>query len=340
MHKTTLLFRAAALLLCLPACLAAEEAAPARKAIRLVLHWDHQSQFAGYYTALDKGFYEDEGLDLTIIRGGPDVRSCEVMNEGGAEFCSSMLSTALEKRQEGIPLVEIAQIVNRSNFELVAWKTPDPVKSTTVLHLDQLNRRRITVWEHDFRLPYETLFEKQDIEPVILPQYYTLSLFLNHGADACAVMNYNEYHWLLQHGVKEDDITVFPLWQHGVDMPEDGLYTSEMFLAENPELCAAFVRASLKGWEYARDNQDEALDSVMARVEEAKLPTNRPHMRWMLAKILESIFPAEGSRWTFGTLSQRQYESSCQMLGTRGKISDPPAFKDFVKDTEVQHVEP
>ena len=318
----------------------ADETPIQKKAARLVLHWDHQAQFAGYYVALDKGFYAAEGIDVTIIRGGPNVRPCEMVADGKAEFCTTMLSTALEKRESGIDLVQIAQVVNRSNFEIVAWKKPDGVNGPEIAKPSDLEGRKITIWEQDFRLPYLAFFDVQNVKAEILPQYYSLSLFVNHGADACSAMRYNEYHWLLQHGVKESDIVVFPLWDYGVPMPEDGIYTLGATWKDDPELCKAFARASLKGWQYAKEHPDEALEAVMERVNEAKIPTNTPHMRWMLDEILNSIFPGDNGGWVFGKLSQNAYRQSCQMLKRRGAIEQCPEYSTFVKETETAHVEP
>lgn len=318
----------------------ANAADAARKPVRVVLHWDHQAQFAGYYMALDKGFYEQEGLDVTIVRGGPSIRPSEMVADGKAEFCLTMLSTALERREEGLPLVQIAQVVNRSNFEVVAWKHPEGPNGIEIKTPSDLNGRKITVWERDFRLPYEAFFEAQNLKLDVLPQYYSLSLFLNHGVDACSAMRYNEYHWLLQHGVREEDITVFPLWNNGVPLPEDGIYTLASTWENDPDMCRAFTRASLKGWEYAKENPDEALDAVMERVESVQLATNRPHMRWMLNEILDSIFPGDNGGWVFGKLSEKAYRQACGMLKRREAIEKVPPYTTFVKGQEDAHVEP
>jgi NitT/TauT family transport system substrate-binding protein len=310
------------------------------KHVKVVLHWDHQAQFAGYYIALDKGFYAAEGLDVTIIRGGPDVRPCEMVADGKAEFCTTMLSTALEKRESGIQLALLAQVVNRSNFEIVTWKKPDGPNGPEITKPSDLNGRKVAIWEQDFRLPYLAFFEVQKIDAQVLPEYYSLSLFMNHGADACSATRYNEYHWLLQHGVKESDIVVFPLWNYGVPLPEDGIYALESTWAKDPAMCRAFARASLKGWEYAKENPDEALDAVMDRVESVQLPTNRPHMRWMLNEMLASIFPGDNGGWTFGKLSEKSYRQTCLMLKRHDAIQDWPQYASFVKETEAAHVEP
>ena len=153
-------------------------------------------------------------------------------------------------------------------------------------------------------------------------------------------MRYNEHHWLFQHGVKPDDIVVFPLWEYGVSMPEDGIYTSEDYWNGHPEICRAFARASLKGWQYARNHRDEALDSVMERVRDAQLPMNRPHMQWMLDCILSSIFPEDSDGWEFGKLSENAYRHACMALKSRGKLSATPSYSSFVKNGGTDDVEP
>lgn len=303
----------------------------AAKKVGLVLHWDHQAQFAGYYVALDKGFYADEGLDVTILRGGPDVSACETLGSGKATFCTTMLPTALEKREQGVPLVLLAQIVNRSNFEVIAWKKPDGENGPEIRTLSDLDGRCITVWERDFRLPYTAFFDANKIHPRIIPQYYGLSLFINHGSDACSAMTYNEYHWLLQHGVNPNDLTVFKLCDYGVPLPEDGIYTLDSIYEKSPEMCKAFARASLKGWKYAKAHPDEALDAIMSRVEEANLPTNRPHMQWMLSEILDSIFPGDSGGWVFGRLSGNSYRQVVTMLKRYNAILSAPDYNEFVE---------
>lgn len=310
--------------------------APAPHPLTLVLQWHHQSQFAGYYMALEKGFYRDAGLDVTILRGGSDVNPVELLTEGRADFCTATLSAALEMRSNGLPLVLLSQLVNRSNFQLLAWKHPDGSDAAPILEPADLSGRRITIWERDFRSPYLAFLQSWGAQPEILPQYYSLSLFLHRGAAACSAMRYNEYHTLLQNGVAEDELTVFNLWELGVNLPEDGLYGLAQTWRSRPELCRRFVQATLEGWRYARDHREETLDVVMRYIDAEKLPTNRPHMAWMLAEILKSVFPAAGDPWTFGVLSPQAYREASGLLQRQGRIASPPTYQDFVR-TEALH---
>jgi NitT/TauT family transport system substrate-binding protein len=301
--------------------------------VSITLHWQHQAQFAGYYMALAKGFYAQEGLDVRIIRGGPDVKVSEMLKSGKTDFASFMLSSAMEERAKGLPLVHLAQMVNRSNFLLVAWR--NPYEGVSIDKLSDLNGRKVTIWLEDFRAPYMALFASKEVSPAILPQYYTLSLFLHRGVAACSVMRYNEYHTLRQSGIQDSEMRIFSLHDLGVRLPEDGIYCLDETWKKHPETCRKFVRASLKGWTYARDHEEETLNEVMKYVRKENLPVNRMHMQWMLREILASIFPKKGDDWVFGRLSRPTYEGTCEMLISHGGLKSAAPFKDFVKEEAV-----
>jgi len=306
--------------------------------VTISLHWQHQSQFAGYYMALAKGFYAQEGLDVRIVRGGPDVRVGELLRYGQTDFTSYMLSSAMEERAKGLPLVHLAQIVNRSNFLLVAWR--NPAENVSIHKLSDLNGRRVAIWLEDFRAPYLALFASKGVNPIILPQYYTLSLFLHRNAVACSAMRYNEYHTLRQNGIQDSDVLVFSLHELGIHLPEDGIYCLAETWKKRPDTCRKFVRASLNGWLYARDHETETLDVIMKYVRNENLPTNRMHMDWMLREILASIFPAKGDDWVFGQLSREVYDSTSKLLINYSGLKTAPDFDDFVMEGAVHDQHP
>ncbi len=310
------------------ALFATQAAAQPGEPVGLALHWQHQAQFAGYYMALAKGFYAAEGLDVRIHRGGPDVQPETLLAAGEADFASMMLCTALERIADGKPLVHLSQIVNRSNFLLTAWR--EPPEGGPIREPSDLDGRRVTIWREAFLAPFQAFFERHGVEPVILPQYNTLSLFLHRGAVACSAMRYNEYHTLLQRGVAEEELTVFPLETHGVRMPEDGLYCLRETWARRPEVCRAFVRASLEGWRYARDHEEETLDTVMGYVTLDQLPTNRSHMRWMLREIIASVFPGPDGVWETGRLARQDYDATVDALTRYAGLKSAPDYARFV----------
>ena len=101
------------------ACLARPVVAAAQQPVRLMLQWSHQAQFAGYYVALEKGFYKQQGLDVNIIPGGPGLDPADFLIRGEVDFASLWLSTALTRSEQSVRLAQVAQIVNASNLVLI-----------------------------------------------------------------------------------------------------------------------------------------------------------------------------------------------------------------------------
>jgi NitT/TauT family transport system substrate-binding protein len=306
-------------------------AAAAEKPVKMMLQWTHQSQFAGYYVAAAKGFYKARGLDVTIIQGGPGFDPMSELADGDVDFVTSWLSSALIRRQGGLPVVNAAQIVNSSNLLLISWKNRTGESSRG------LSGHRISLWEGDLRAPYLAWLQSEGVEAAaIYPQYYSVNLFLRNGVDACSAMYYNEYHMLYQAGVDDDDLTVFFLKDYGFGFPEDGIYCTEDTLRRSPEMVAAFRAASLDGWRYAAEHPEEALDIIMKYVTAANVATNRSHMKWMLEKILTSIVPRDGNNWTLGELSRADYEKTVLMMKGQAMLSNPPPYEVFIGEVTAR----
>jgi NitT/TauT family transport system substrate-binding protein len=288
------------------------------------LHWLPQAQFAGYYMAFEKGFYLNRDLDVFLIHGGPGKNPLVDLIEGKSEMATSFLSDGLIFRQNH-KIVNIAQMVNRSNLMLMGWK------SRIILSKEDIDGRKVSLWPDMFKSSYHAFFQQNHITPVAFPQYGSVALFLRKGVDACAAMEYNEYHQVLQSGVNPDKLTCFFMRDEGVGFPEDGIYCMESFWKENPQECRAFVEASLEGWRYARDHQEEALDMVMKYTRKAHVPTNRAHQRWMLTHLLESIFPDETGNWKTGKLSEDDYDRTVKIMEDQGQLLSAPPFETFHK---------
>ena len=273
-----------------------------------MLQWTPQAQFAGYYVAKEKGIFREHGLEVEIIGGGPDRDAIRHLEEGKTDFAVAWLTSALISLDRGVPLVHIAQVINSSHLAIAAWKDRD------IADIGDLNGRRVAIWEGSPRHPFTAFFKSRSIEPVIVPQYSTVNLFLLKGVDALSVMDYNEYHKLYQSGIEESEIRLFRLKDFQVDFPEDGIYCLRGMREAEPETCRSLAAAVLAGWRYAARNQDEAVDLVMKRVRETNLPTNRAHMRYMLRTIVPSVIPEEGASWKAGVLAQEAYGEATRWL--------------------------
>ncbi len=254
--------------------------------VRLQLKWVTQAQFAGYYAAKEKGFYTDENLEATILPGGPDIVPEQVVAGGGAEFGIDWLPSLLSAREQGTPLINIAQVFQYSGMREVAYKT------SGIKGASDLKGRKVAVWfggnEFELLATLEKYKIDKDKDVALQQQPFDMNLLVNKQVDAAAAMTYNEYKQVLDAGAKPDDLVVIDFNQEGTAMLEDGMFAREDWLkdAKHKDIGARFLRASLKGWEYCRDNAAECVDIVVKQ--SPTLP--KEHQTWMMTEINKLIW--------------------------------------------------
>jgi len=311
---------AAALLLGL-ACAGRSGEAPLKKATFLP-QWAPQSQFAGYYVAHERGFYRRHGIDLTIARGGPERSPTTALQSGTADFVTLMLSTAVQRRAAGMPLVNVAQVMQKSALMLVARR------ASGILSPRDLAGRRVGLWPADFQVQPLALFRNYGVAVTVVDQAYSIDVFLRGQADAVSAMWYNEFHEILMAGVPAAELTTIFFHEHGLNFPEDGLYALESTVRRDPGLTCAFVRASIEGWYEAFAAPQQAIDIVLRRMREAGLSQDRAHQQWMLDRMRDLIWPVDGSA-RLGRLQPTDYRRVSTALRDSGMIAAVPALGDF-----------
>ncbi|MDD3311571.1 ABC transporter substrate-binding protein [Pseudodesulfovibrio sp.] len=288
----------------------------------IVLQWLPQAQFAGYYVAKDKGFYEEEGIYLHIMSGGPDVLASEYLETGRADFATLFLATGIQRRAT-LPLVNIGQFVQNSALMLICKK------SSGIEKVEDLAGKKVGLWANEFQIQARALFKKRNMRVTVVPQSDSLDMFMRGGVQAASGMWYNEYHTLMTYGLKPEDLTTFFYTDYDLNFPEDGIYCLEKTANRRPELCRALVRATARGWMYAFNHPEEALDSVMKRMKEARVPASRAHQRWMLARMEDIILSDQVP--SIGVLRQADYERVVKILEDVGVIDKAPLFPEFYR---------
>jgi len=233
--------------------------------VSLQLKWVPQAQFAGYYAALDQGFYTEENLDVTIKPGGPDIAPEQVVASGQAEFGLNWLASLLSVREQGTPLVNIAQVFTTGGMRQLSWK------DSNITSPEDLRGKKVAVWffGNEFNL-LATLAKyniNKDTDIELVQQPFDMNLLLNREVDSAAAMTYNELYQVLSAGHTIDELNILDYNKEGTAMPEDGIFANEEWLnaaPKNKDIAARFLRASFKGWAYCRDNVDSCVEIMLA----------------------------------------------------------------------------
>lgn len=295
------------------------------KRVRLALQWYPQAQFAGYYMALEKGFYENQGLDVELIPGGVGFNSLDLVRYGDAEFATSFLSTAIKMRSQGVKLVNIGQFVQRSALMLIARK------DSGIKTIKDLDGARIGTWGDEFQLQPKALFEREGMDVTMVRQSPSFELFMRGGLDAVLAMWYNEYHRLISYGLNPDEMTTFFFSDLELNQPEDGIYCLQSTLDKSPETAAALISASVQGWRYAFDHPEETIDTMLAVMKQKNIRANRAHQSWMLARMKDVIMP-KGTTTIDTRLGWNDFlGTKAAILYTEGERHDIP-YTDFYKE--------
>mgnify|MGYP001796276992 FL=1 len=306
--KTTMKALAAAAALGTPA-LAADE-------VTLQLQWVTQAQFAGYYVALEKGYYAAEGLDVTILPGAPDISPPQVLAGGGADVMLNWMPSALAAREKGVPVVNIAQPFKTSGLMLTCWKdtgstSPEDFRGRTIGVWCFGNEYPFLSWMSQLGIPTEG----GDDGVTVLKQGFNVAPLLQRQADCISTMTYNEYWQVIDAGVSPDELVTFKYEDQGVATLEDGIYVLEDNLADDDfaDKMVRFVRASMLGWKDAEADPDGAAEIVLD-YDETGAQTEK-HQKRMMSEIAKLTAGSNGS------LDPADYERTVATLLAGG--SDP-----------------
>ena len=283
--------------------------------VTLQLKWVTQAQFAGYYVALENGYYGDEDLNVTIKPGGPDVAPVQVLMGGGADVMIDWMPSALAAREQGAPVVNIAQPFKSSGMMLTCRK------DTGITSPADFPGKTLGVWFFGNEYPFLSWMSTLGIGTdggdgvTVLKQGFNVDPILQGQADCVSTMTYNEYWQIIDAGLSEDDLVNFKYEDQGVATLEDGLYVKEDRLSDPAfvDQMARFVRASMKGWKWAEENPEDAAMIVLEYYETgAQQEYHQIRMMGEIAKL------TAGSN---GALDPADYQRTVDTLMSGG--SDP-----------------
>ena len=250
--------------------------------------WTAQAQFAGYYVAKERGFYEEEGLDVEIIHPFATQTAEERLRSGASLATTLTLTEAMELIDKGLDLVNILQTSMNTAMMLVSRYGSDPMT---------LRSAKVVSWRAGFGQIARCMVAKEHLDYQWITASSCINLFIAGAVDATMAMSYNEYYQLLQTGLVDPSKGVYRFAEHGYNIQEDGVYMTEREYRKDRDRAERFARASRRGWEWAAEHREETLDIVMRYIKELRIPTNRILQRLMLEEILRlQLDPDSGER--------------------------------------------
>ena len=299
--------------------------AKAQEKMTLMPAWMPQSQFAGYYVALEKGFYADENIDLTIEHMGVNSSKpgIERIGSGEVDIIISHPIQALMARDYGLKVKNVLQVTQNTGIMIVSHKKLDGPQS--------LNGQSIGRWKSGFSEICEICCLNNNLDVKWVPFLNGINLFMSGAIDATVVMKYNEYYSLVEAMGSIDPENVLWFADCGYDIPEDGLYVTEEYLAGHRDLVERFCRASMKGWNYCVEHKEECVDIVMDYMEKVGVKTNRYHQTVMLDGMIELLRNRETGRIDYAPIPQDKYDKLVRDLMKAHYIETPVSYSEFSK---------
>lgn len=274
---------------------AASSSSGGLKPVKLQLQWFKQAQFAGYLAALDQGFYEAEGLDVTIVDGGTDIVPQTVLAQGQVDYAIAWVPKALASREQGAGITDVAQVFQRSGTRQVSFA------SAGITKVEDLRGKTVGNWGFGNEFELFAAMTKAGLDPskdvTLVQQQFDMNAFIAGDIAAAQAMTYNEYAQVLEATnpatgqlFQPSDLTTLDWNEVGTAMLQDAIWANTEKLSDTAyaDQTTAFVKASLKGWVFARDNPEKARDITVA----AGSTLGASHQLWQVNEVNKLIWPS------------------------------------------------
>jgi len=301
--------------------------------VKLQLQWFTQAQFAGYFAAVDQGFYEGVGLDVTILEGGVDIVPATVLDSGAADFAISWVPRGLVPREEGLNITNIAQVFQRSATLQVSFA------DSGIDGVGDLAGKTVGNW--GFGNEFELLagLRSAGLDPAtdvsLVQQQFDMLALISGDIDAAQAMIYNEYAQVLEtinpatgNLYQPSDLSIINWNAVGTAMLQDAIWADADKLESDSayrETAVKFVEASLRGWAFCRDEFDKCADIVLA----AGPTLGESHQRWQLNEINNLIWPSPQGA---GTMDAALWNQTVTVATSEGILSAAPTDGAYVSD--------
>lgn len=296
--------------------------------VTIRLQWITQAQFAGYFIAKSKGFYEEEGLNVTIEEGGYSFSNIKSVQANLEEFGNRWVSDLVPYNKDFIIL---ANVFKQTGMYLVSKKEKN------IKNIQDLVGKRVSVWFIGNEYYLKAFFKHGNLpldKIKIIPQRFDLTQFINNEVDVITVMNYNELLQLENFGYSRDKLNIIDFGNYKFNFMGDCIFTSREYYKNNPEICQQFVRATLKGWAYTIENPEESVDILIKSTKFQKLDYN-----FQLRELKECIKLIKYKQLPLGYVEENDINVVFESYKSLGLIDKNADYKGFFTNKLINQKE-
>ena len=282
--------------------------------------WTPQAQFTGYYVAQELGFYRDAGLNVDIVHPTASQSALSRIFKNESQATTLQLCQALEVVGSDVPLVNILQTSMNNSMVIVSRRGVDPLSQKGA---------RVGCWFAGFGQLAFCLSDKEHLDYEWIPSSTIVNLFVKGAIDAALAMSYNEFYQLVQSGMEFDESSVYRFCDHEYNVQEDGVYMRYDYYVNHKEEAEKFADASRRGWEWAAEHPEEALDIVMKYVQMYHVITNRSMQKLMLTEVLRLQLNRETGKREF-RLRPDMVKLASDLMVENGMILAPVSYEELI----------
>lgn len=294
--------------------------------VTLQLKWFHQFQFAGYYAALEKGFYEDEGFDVTLLERDLRFNPVDQVINGNADFGVTN-SELLLHYLKGKPVVLLASIFQHSPLVFLS-------KTSPLVHSPHgFFGKKVLMSSAPQDIELKSMLQREEIslnELDLIDKFATPEDYLNPDIDIIATNLTNQPYYLDINNIPYS--TIYPS-TYGVDFYGDSLFTSQKRAKNNPDQVRRFVKASLKGWKYALDHQSELIEIIINKFGSLK---SKEHLIYEADKV-KGLISADLVK--IGHTNPGRWQTIADSFEELEMISNPQDLNNFFFDPNIGRYE-
>lgn len=296
-----------------------------QETITFMPQWTPQTQFAGYYVAIEKGFYEEEGISVILdhFGGSSTGTAIEQLHRNKVDIITSQVVSAMIARENGLKMVNVLQTSQVNGLMCAAHFPIDSPQA--------LDSARVGRWKVGFGEICDVFCTKNNLNIEWIPYIQGINLYVSGAVDALLCYSYSELIQLelATGGIPPENVVRFR--DYGLNYPEDGLYVTEAFLKKHPDMVDKFVRASQRGWDYTRQHPDEALDISMKFIRDFNVATNIVLQKKMLQEVLNlQVNPATGKA-DYAPINREMFEDLNATLREAGHMKTTLKYEDLIR---------